>query len=204
MDVRTRQGTLATLAILGGLIFIARRHGRESTPIAFELEVVDERGAPTPSRVHLRDANGNVWKPNDWPAFDDHFVFSGKASLPIPAGTYAYEIERGPEYRTLAGSFEVNKGAPKSLRLEIARLADMPSQGWYAGDLHIHRRPEDVQLLMRAEDLHVGPVVTWWNSEARTSRPKPMAALAPQNTAPTANTICIAVMPSITAPCDQM
>jgi hypothetical protein len=29
--------------------------------------------------------------------------------------------------------------------------------------LHVHRAPSDIELLMSAEDLHVAPVITWWN-----------------------------------------
>jgi len=32
--------------------------------------------------------------------------------------------------------------------------------------LHIHRPPAEIELLMRAEDLHIGPVITWWNDKA--------------------------------------
>jgi hypothetical protein len=39
----------------------------------------------------------------------------------------------------------------------------MPAEGWWPGDLHVHRPVEDIELLMRAEELHVAPVVTWWN-----------------------------------------
>ena len=39
----------------------------------------------------------------------------------------------------------------------------MPAEGWWPGDLHVHRPVEDIELLMRAEDLHVAPVITWWN-----------------------------------------
>jgi hypothetical protein len=43
------------------------------------------------------------------------------------------------------------------------RFVDMRSEGWWSGDLHVHRPPDDMPLLMAAEDLHVAPVITWWN-----------------------------------------
>src|SRR5262249_10874034 len=34
--------------------------------------------------------------------------------------------------------------------------------GWWSGETHVHRPPEQIELLMRAEDLHVAQVITWW------------------------------------------
>jgi hypothetical protein len=132
----------------------------------FEIEVTDADGGPVPCRVHLRAANGEFWKASTWPSFDDHFVFPGRATFPLVSGTYTYEVERGPEYRALRGSFQVGDGAPTTLHLRLERIANLASQGWYPGDLHIHRKKEDVPLLVRAEDLSIAPVVTWWNGLA--------------------------------------
>jgi hypothetical protein len=153
---------------LGTSLALYRRSRSHTGPeVDFEIDVRDEKGATVPCRIHLRRADGNFWKSSKWPAFADHFVFSGKATLSIPADSYTYEIERGPEYRSLRGSFLAGSNGSKGLHLQLDRVTDLASQGWYSGDLHIHRRTEDVELLMRAEDLHVGPVVTWWNSDDR-------------------------------------
>src|SRR5262249_5727487 len=47
----------------------------------------------------------------------------------------------------------------------VERLADLAAEGWWSGDLHVHRPVAAVELLMRAEDLHVAPVSTWWNKQ---------------------------------------
>ena len=47
----------------------------------------------------------------------------------------------------------------------MQRFVDMKKEGWWSGDLHIHRPPAEIELLMRAEDLHIGPVMTWWNNQ---------------------------------------
>ncbi|MEK6247118.1 MAG: hypothetical protein N2C12_02995, partial [Planctomycetales bacterium] len=41
----------------------------------------------------------------------------------------------------------------------------MSADGWWAGDLYIRRRPIDMPLLMRAEDLHMAPVTTWTSKQ---------------------------------------
>ena len=45
---------------------------------------------------------------------------------------------------------------------------------------------------------------TWWKRPLRTSRPKPMAALAPKYTRRVAHATCTRVTASITPPIDQM
>ena len=41
--------------------------------------------------------------------------------------------------------------------------ASLAAEGWYAADLHIHRSPQEIEKLMRQADLHIAPVITWWN-----------------------------------------
>jgi hypothetical protein len=81
----------------------------------------------------------------------------------LPAGKYSYEVERGHEYRHFAGEFKVAAGDDKTLALTPVRMTDMAAQKWYSGEMHVHRKIEDIELLMRAEDLHVAPIITWWN-----------------------------------------
>jgi hypothetical protein len=98
--------------------------------------------------------------------------------LSLKPGSYRYEIERGPEYRRAAGTVEVPGGSKKTLTVTLARLADMAARGWWSGELHVHRALADVPLLLRAEDLHVAPVITWWNGRNLWSdRPLPASTL---------------------------
>jgi hypothetical protein len=60
------------------------------------------------------------------------------------------------------------------LSVSLKRIANMAAKGWFSGDLHVHRAIEDMELLMRAEDIHVAPVITWWNNRNLwTERPLP-------------------------------
>jgi hypothetical protein len=47
----------------------------------------------------------------------------------------------------------------------LHRLARLSKEGWWSGELHVHRPVDDIELLMRAEDLHVAPLITWWNTQ---------------------------------------
>jgi hypothetical protein len=140
---------------------LARTEDRVGT---LEISVLDKQsGEAVPSRIHLRDENGAPQKAKALPFWHDHFVCPGRVTLDLPAGDYGFEIERGPEYSRGVGTATVSHLDRKALIVDLTRLADLPAEGWWPGDLHVHRPTDDIELLMRAEDLHVAPVITWWN-----------------------------------------
>jgi hypothetical protein len=102
----------------------------------------------------------------------------GTVTLSLPSGGYTFEIERGPEYVNVTGSIAVIDGAEDAKEIVLRRAADMASEGWWSGELHVHRPIADIELLMRSEDLHVAPVITWWNQRSEwTSKPLPQEPL---------------------------
>jgi hypothetical protein len=115
--------------------------------------------------MHLRDARGKPVKPPGTVFWHDHFVIPGVAVLELRPGTYTFEMERGPEYKIRTGHFTLKQGDADSTEVRMERFVDMKQEGWWSGDLHIHRPPEDIPLLMAAEDLHIAPVITWWNDK---------------------------------------
>jgi hypothetical protein len=129
-----------------------------------EITVTDSNGL-VPCRIHLKGADGKPVKADPLPFFRDHFVCPGTVGIALSPGQYAYEIERGPEYLVRAGSFMVAVGATQTLALSLERLVDLAAEGWWSGELHVHRPLPDIELLMQAEDLHVAPVMTWWNKQ---------------------------------------
>ncbi len=130
------------------------------------IRVVDhDTGKPIAVRMHLKNEKGVATKPPRVPFWKDHFVFDGEITLKLPTGEYTFEMERGPEYKLRGGQFTIDRDSADARTLEMYRFVDMKKEGWWAGELHIHRPVEDVELLMRAEDLHVGPVITWWNAK---------------------------------------
>ena len=136
-----------------------------------QIAVVDENAKPLPCRIHLKDQAGKPQQAAGLPFFRDHFSCPGNVELQLNAGSYSFEVERGPEYQRHSGSFELaesaEKKAEKKIDVRLKRIADLAAQGWYSGDLHVHRPVEEIELLMRAEDLHVAPSITWWNNQNR-------------------------------------
>jgi hypothetical protein len=131
-----------------------------------EVRVVDQQtNQPIPVRMHLRDARHRPVKPPGLITGHDHFVVPGIAVLELRPGPYTFEMERGPEYKIRTGQFLIQRGDADQMPLTMERFVDMKQEGWWSGDLLIHRPLEDVPLLMASEDLHVATVVTWSNDE---------------------------------------
>jgi hypothetical protein len=130
-----------------------------------EFRAIDKAsGKPIAARMHLKDAAGKPVKPPQAPFWRDHFVFDGTITLELPPANYTFELECGPEYKLATGNFRIQRDSSDTKLVEMERFVDMKKEGWWSGDLHIHRPLADIELLMRAEDLHVGPVITWWNN----------------------------------------
>jgi hypothetical protein len=133
------------------------------TPSTVAIHVDDSKGQPLPCRIHLSGPDGKPVLAPKLPAWKDHFCCDGRVVLRLSPGRHHYEIERGPEHQRIAGEMEIKAGQEHRLHVRLDRIVDLKRQGWYSGDLHIHRPVEDIELLMKAEDLHVAPVITWWN-----------------------------------------
>jgi hypothetical protein len=138
----------------------------EASEGKLQLTVIDSRsGKPVPCRVHLKDSAGKTFFKNGLPRWRDHFVCDGIVELDLPSGNYSYEIERGPEYRRVKGTASLSVENISHVKVELERLVDLAAEGWWSGDLHVHRPVKDIELLMKAEDLHMAPVITWWNNQ---------------------------------------
>src|SRR5213594_78153 len=83
-----------------------------------EITVLEKgRDKPIPCRIHLKNSAGKAESVENLPHWNDHFVCPGTAELVLPAGSYSFEIERGPGYSTGAGS--VNVSAAKSAEVKV-------------------------------------------------------------------------------------
>jgi hypothetical protein len=156
------------IALLGSwsLALFAYAVAAQTEPGTVAITVTEKAtGKPVPCRVHLKDAAGKPRRADRLPFWRDHFVCPGDVRLELPPGKYSFEIERGPEYRPGLGSFTLTGKAAEKIAVQLERLADLAAEGWWSGDLHVHRPLDDIELLMRAEDLHVAPVITWWNKQ---------------------------------------
>ena len=132
--------------------------------------------SPLPARIHLLSPEGKAVRPsNGLPFWFDHVSSPGSAEFRLDAGRYTYQIERGPEWSRESGVVEIAPGQDRAgIKVPLTRLVDLASDGWWSGEMHIHRPLDQVELLMRAEELHFGQLITWWNAvNPWTSSPLP-------------------------------
>ena len=123
-------------------------------------------GKEMPARLHLVDSVGEPVLENlsGLPFFRNHISSPGQAIFEVESGTYELTVERGPEWVPVSQSISISsKGDTTTVSVGLERLVNMVSEGWWSGETHIHRPIDQVELLMRSEDLHFGQVLSWWN-----------------------------------------
>jgi hypothetical protein len=133
-----------------------------------ELTVTDgPDGPPVACRIHIANQAGAARRATGMPFWHDHFVCPGQVAFTYPKGQYTLLLERGPEYADHSGYFVMQSFSKDTKTIHLKRAVDMAAEGWWSGDLHVHRRVQEIELFMRADDLHVAPLVTWSNASGR-------------------------------------
>ncbi len=99
------------------------------------------------------------------------FYSTGTSRLSLPPSTYRLSLYKGTEYEVQTR--EVHIAADQSVELQVAmsRWVDMPEEGWYSADDHLHiSRPLEelnpfISKWMQAEDVHVANLLQFgsWN-----------------------------------------
>lgn len=78
----------------------------------------------------------------------------------ISEGTYRVSVEKGKEY--LPAERVVELRGDQEIRIGLRRWINMSDQGWYSGEMHIHRSIEELRHVMLVEDLNVAFPLTQW------------------------------------------
>ena len=170
--------SLAVVSVPGGMIEPVRAAVRNRLHPAgtLTLRLEDAAGASTPARVSVTGADGRGWAPDSaWRHADDgfdrgerkyevtYFHANGTATLTLPSGEYTMEVTKGLEFARAVRKVSVAPGARRVERFRLARLLDLPAEGWWSGDLHVHMNyggayrndPARLRRQAEAEDLHV-------------------------------------------------
>ncbi|HVR75545.1 MAG TPA: CehA/McbA family metallohydrolase [Planctomycetota bacterium] len=134
---------------------------------SFHLRIVEADSSTLeralPCRVHITGPGGEPVRVPGLPFFRDHVSCEGELRFTGAPGRYSYTVERGPEYRRGSGAIEVAPGKETEATVRLERWIDLAARGWWSGETHVHRPLEEMPILLRAEDLHVAPVLTVWN-----------------------------------------
>ncbi len=106
------------------------------------------------------------------------FYTSGSSTVPLPAGRYRLRIYKGIEYKLGRREFELASGQTLTVEVPLVRWTDMPAQGWYGSDDHLHISrpvPELNPMLskwMQAEDIHVANLLQFGTYLSFTAAPQ--------------------------------
>ena len=133
------------------------------------VQVVDDAtGQAVPARAYLWRGREPLL-PAGFSSYargdERHFLVPGDFELDLEPGTYRLRIERGLEYVPVELDLDVPRSTPVPVRLR--RWIDMNRDGWYSADMHVHRDPAEIPLILRAEDLNFVPAITThvWSTE---------------------------------------
>jgi len=149
-----------------------------ATGATVRVQVVDDTGGQAvPARVYLWRGDESLL-PSGFSSYsrgdERHFLVRGDFELELEPGRYRLRIERGLEYVPVELDLDVPRDAVLPVRLR--RWVDMKGGGWYSADMHVHRDPADLPLILQAEDLNFVPSITthvWSTDVSRPWKPPP-------------------------------
>ncbi len=160
-------------------------------PARLRVQVVGEDGQATPAFVAFEDVQNRRWVKVAQPFLANEqrdkrsrrpqwrgkepIHCNGDVTVDLPPGKYRVVAGKGLEFAPAEAEAVVAAGSTAEVRLVLARFADMPRLGWWAGDTHVHLtrlRPDDEQRILwaaQAEDVHVSNLLemgdadtVWW------------------------------------------
>lgn len=123
--------------------------------------LVEQNGEPVSSRVTIYAADELAYAPRDgstlakvtWSAGEPFFYGPGEQTLRLPEGTARVRAVMGFESEPAEATVEIRAGETAEATLELERFADLPAQGWWSADSHIHANYNDHEIMTPADML---------------------------------------------------
>ncbi len=156
VDADSGQPTPARIELLDeeGRSYIAE----DALPVDGDCDVARE----SPAWLTLEQAVAVLSKKVDNPyTGTGQFYSVGNSRVFLPPGTYQLRVFKGVEYQTQTRDLQMQSGETTELTIKVPRWVNMPEQGWYSADDHVHiARPVKelnpfITKMMQGEDLHV-------------------------------------------------
>ena len=97
------------------------------------------------------------------------YFVSKPFTITLPSGKWRLSVMQGIEYLPVFEEFTVTPGCKLERNVQLARWVDMPRQGWYSGDAHVHSPrvvpSQDVYIMTWAQamDSHMTCVHSYGN-----------------------------------------
>ncbi len=196
-----------TLFVLCMVLYVQGTGAGADKAGILKLSVIDAvTGKPTPARIELLDQQGKAWIASDAvpvgggmgnkkatleqalakttrniidPDTGIHYFYSAGASqVELPAGKYKMRVFKGTEFHVPVREINVAAGQTVDLELKLTRWVDMPAQGWYSAESHMHipRFSKEINPFiskwMQAEDLHVANLLEYGGPGGMGSSPQ--------------------------------
>jgi hypothetical protein len=157
------------VALMGGAR--VSQAAEKDPPSRLWVRLQDEQGQPITARIYLKSEDGKYHIPDGSLGRgrrERFFHARGQFQITLPPGRYTVEAVKGFEYqpvtKTLNLTFIELHDRTTLETITLKRLIDMPAQGWFSGDVHMHPNhregalymtPDDCQLLAAGEDIRV-------------------------------------------------
>ena len=84
----------------------------------------------------------------------------GQSHSNSKVATTRFFIEAGPEFQTRTGHFSIERHAEDETQVLLTRRVNMQCEGWWAGDLDVAQRLEDMPLSCAPAGVDYVPVTT--------------------------------------------
>jgi hypothetical protein len=150
--------------------------GTDPKQATLTLMVQDEHDRPLTARLRVRDTDGHARPVRGAgasasvlinPRYPElGIVVPSQCQILIPPGKSMLVVDRGTEYHQVMVPMEITGGEELKKVVRLRRWINMAPKGWWSGDLHVHRLPQEMNALMDASDLHVAPTITKWNENS--------------------------------------
>jgi hypothetical protein len=174
------------------------------------IRVTGPDGGPVTARIHVDASDGRHYTPADgfhrsMMVFDRHYFhtpYAGRTfrsggvesgddatEIEVPAGRTVIEAVRGWQFVPKTVEVAVPAGGVATANLQLERLVDLASRGWYSGDSHVHDLHQGFGLTheaffrqLVAEDINVTHALIHMDGtrlmgrwEDLTGRPSPLS-----------------------------
>jgi len=155
--------------------------GRTLKAAELRITITDETGSPVWARLEVRGSDFQMFQPQGTIISDPNyrqkfhgpdryyggsFIADGQANLELPPGRYTVAAEHGLEYERKETVVDVTTDRAVSVAVQLHPWIRMRDLGWYSGDMHVHRPPDEAPSLSFTEDLNISVVITMfakWN-----------------------------------------
>ena len=157
---------LATLCLLG----IVPSPGMCQSLTRLRVAIVDDAGRAVHARCWVESDGKRLFRPSE-PASctpyerDRSFSCDGQFEILVPAGNWLLHVEKGKEYLAVDRAGTTKEGETTDVAIELRRWINLPSDGYFSADLHVHFGQDNLQVLRQlalADDVHLVPAFSYW------------------------------------------